>query len=62
MKEVDLGFESGYHSIKSVFYVLEAKFARVTLGRSWNVDHISVFPEPARELGVLSLVIRIPHV
>ena len=62
MKEVDLGLESGYHSIKSIFYVLEAKFPRVTFGRFWNVYHVSVFPEPATELGILDLVIWIPHV
>ena len=61
MKEVDLNLESGYHSIKSIFNVLEAEFPRVTFGRFWNVYHVSVFPEPARELNVLYLVIRIPN-
>ena len=62
MEQVALGLESGYHSIKSVFYVLEAEFPSATIGRFWNVYHVSVLPEPARELGILYLVIRIPHV
>ena len=62
MKQVDLGLESGYHRIKSVFYELEAEFSRFTLWKFWDVYQISVFPEPTRERGILCLVIRIPHV
>ena len=62
MEKVDLRLESGDHSIKGVFNILEAEFPWLTLGRFRNVYQVCVFPEPATELGILYLVIRIPQV
>jgi len=62
MEQVDLGLESGDHSIKCVFNVLEAEFPWLTLGRLRNIYQVCVFPEPATELGILYLVVRIPQV
>lgn len=62
MEQVDLGLESRYHSIKCVFNILDAEFPWLTLGSFRNIYQICVFPEPATELGILYLVIRIPQV
>ena len=62
MEKVDLGLESRDHSIKCVFNVLEAEFPWLTPGRLRNVYQVSVLSQPATELGILYLVIRIPQV
>ena len=62
MEKVDLRLESGDHSIECVFNVLEAEFPWLTLRRLRNVYQVCVLSQPARELGILYLVIRIPQV